>query len=116
MTMPTTRRFEATFAATTLNVTSAELQVAPGPGAVAVWAGSSVNDSLITIRIGANIQSNRQVISNRGAAATIETEQQAPDGFAIVNGGEQIIVDITEATAMLARIIVIWMGSNLGAG
>lgn len=112
----TSRRFEARFTASTTNVTVNELQVAPGPGVVGVWAASDVDDSLITARIGAQIQSNRQTISNRGAAATINTEDQAPDAFAMVRGGEQIIVDIVEVTAMDARIIVIWLGINLGAG
>jgi len=108
------RRFEEVFSATEANVTADELSVAPGPGAVGVWTASDAVDGLITVRIGNKIPANRQTISDRGTDVPINTEDQAPDGFAQVSGGERITVDYVEATAASARIIVIWVGVDRG--
>lgn len=110
----TSRRFETTTTASINNISVNELGVAPGPGSVGVWAASDQSDGLITIRIGGHLQANRQIIGNRGAAAPINTEDQAPDGFAQVRGGERITVDYVEVTAATARIIILWLGADLG--
>ncbi len=115
--MLTTRRFEATFAASTNNVSVNELGVAPGPGAVSVWAASDQIDGLLTVRIGGNLQVNRQVIRDSGTDAPIQTEQEGPSaGPVIVRGGERITVDYVEVTAATARIIIGWAGEDRGLG
>lgn len=110
----TTRRFEQTFAATIANLSVNELGVAPGPGAVSVWAASTQSDGIVTIRIGGHIQVNRQLIANRGADAPIQTEEEGADATATVRGGERITVDYVEVTAATARFIIAWAGVDLG--
>jgi len=112
----TTRRFETLLAASTNNLSVNELGVAPGPGAVGVWAASDQNDGLVTVRIGGHLQVNRQVISNRGTNAPILTEEESPVGQATVRGGERITVDYTEVTAAAARFIIGWAGVDRGLG
>jgi len=110
----TSRRFETVLAASTNNVSVNELGVAPGPGTVGVWAASDAVDGLLTVRIGGHLQSNRQTISDRGTDAPIDTENQAPDAFSQVRGGERITIDYVEATAASARVIVMWLGLDAG--
>ena len=110
----TTRRFESLETATLANVSVNELGVAPGPGAVSVWAASTVSDGLITVRIGGHLQVNRQIIRNSGTDAPILTEEEAPIATSTVRGGERITVDYTEVTAASARIIVAWAGIDVG--
>jgi len=112
----TTRRYENLFTATTDNISVNELGVAPGPGAVGVWAASDVNDGLLTVRIGGHIQVNRQVIRNSGTNAPILTEEEAPVAQAQVQGGERITVDYVEVSAANARVIVAWAGFDAGLG
>jgi len=110
----TTRRFEALFAASTNNLSVNELGVAPGPGAVSVWAASDQSDGLVTVRIGGHIQLNRQIIRNSGASAPIQTEEEGAQAQATVRGGERITVDYVEVTAASARFIVAWAGIDMG--
>jgi len=112
--MLTTRQFENVFTASENNVSRDELGVAPGPGAVGVWAASDVSDSLITVRIGGHLQSNRQIIRNSGTNAPILTEEETPKAQAQVVGGERITVDVVEVTAANIRIIIGWAGVDQG--
>ncbi len=108
-----TRRFDARFPATEANVSRDELGTAPGPGAVGVWAVSTAIDGLLTARIGRGIQLNRQTIPVQ-ATLEIDTENQAPLASATVNSGDRITVDYIEVTAGSARILVLWVGRDLG--
>jgi len=110
----TTRRFEDTFTASTNNLSVNELGVAPGPGAVSVWAASDQSDGLYTVRIGGHLQVNRQVIANTSTAAPIQTEEEGAGAQATVRGGERITVDYIEVTAATARFIVAWAGIDMG--
>ncbi len=110
----TTRRFEVVLAASSNNISVNELGVAPGPGAVSVWAASDAVDGLVTVRIGGHLQVNRQIIPDRGADAPIQTEEDGPIAQATVRGGERITVDYTEVTAAAARFIVAWAGVDRG--
>lgn len=101
-------RVDQQLAATTVDTLSAtDLRQAPGPGAIAVWAISSVTDSTITARIG-----NRQMASAIAVptGTLIDTENQAPIAMTQVRGGENIRVDVTEVTAMALHLTVIWSG------
>ncbi len=112
--MLTTRRFQSLEAASINNLTVNELAVAPGPGAVSVWAASTQDDGLLTVRIGGHLQANRQLITNRGANAPISTEEESADATGVVRGGERITIDYVEVTAASARFIVAWAGVDLG--
>ncbi|HIA00875.1 MAG TPA: hypothetical protein EYN66_03045 [Myxococcales bacterium] len=101
-------RVDQQLAATTVDTLAAtDLRQAPGPGAIAVWAISSVTDSAITVRIG-----NRQMASAIACptGTLIDTEIQAPIAMTQVRGGENIRVDVTEVTAMAFHLTVVWSG------
>jgi len=110
----TTRRFETTLAASANNISVNELGVAPGPGAVSVWAASDALDGLITVRIGGHLQVNRQIIPDRDTGAPIQTEEDGPVAQATVRGGERITVDYVEVASATARVIVGWAGIDMG--
>ena len=110
----TTRRFETVLAASANNISVNELGVAPGPGAVGVWAASDAVDGLITVRIGGHLQVNRQIIPDRGTDAPIQTEEDGPIAQATVRGGERITLDYVEVTAAAARFIIGWAGVDMG--
>jgi len=110
----TTRRFETVLAASTNNISVNELGVAPGPGAVSVWAASDAVDGLVTVRIGGHLQVNRQVIPDRDTGAPIQTEEDGPIAQATVRGGERITVDYVEVAAASARFIIGWAGIDMG--
>jgi len=110
----TTRRFETVATASTNNISVNELGVAPGPGAVSVWAASDVADSLLTVRIGGHLQVNRQIIADRGTNSPIQTEEEGADAQSTVRGGERITVDLVEVTAANIRVIVAWAGIDMG--
>ena len=111
------RRSERVLAASEANITSDELQTAPGPGVIGIWAASDAVDGLLTCRIGAGIQLNRQTIPQTAAATVIiDTEQTAPLATATVRGGERVTVDYVEVTAAAARVITIFLGRDLGQG
>ena len=112
--MLTTRRFESVEAASINNLSVNELGVAPGPGAVSVWAASDQSDGLVTVRIGGHLQTNRQTVSNRGTNAPILTEEESPVAMAQVAGGERITIDYVEVTAASARFIIGWAGIDRG--
>jgi len=110
----TTRRFETVLAASANNISVNELGVAPGPGAVSVWAASDAVDGLVTVRIGGHLQVNRQIIRDAGTDAPIQTEEEGAIAQATVRGGERITVDYVEVTAAAARFIVAWAGIDRG--
>lgn len=110
----TTRRFETVLAASQNNISVNELGVAPGPGAVSVWAASDAVDGLVTVRIGGHLQVNRQIIPDRDTGAPIQTEEDGPIAQATVRGGERITIDYVEVTAASARFIVGWAGIDMG--
>lgn len=112
----TTRRFDQRFTVTEAALTRDEIPVAPGPGAVGVWAASTQADGLLTVRLGSQIQLNRQLIPEVGATLPILTEEEAPLASKQVQGGERITVDYVEVTAATARVVVIWVGRDLGIG
>ena len=110
----TTRRFESLETASINNLSVNELGVAPGPGAVSVWAASDQSDGLYTVRIGGHLQVNRQLVRNSGTNAPILTEEEGAGAIATVRGGERITVDYVEVTAASARFIVGWAGLDAG--
>ncbi|HIB69208.1 MAG TPA: hypothetical protein EYO33_30025 [Phycisphaerales bacterium] len=111
------RRSERVLSASETNITSDELQTAPGPGVIGVWGASDAVDGLLTARIGSKIPLNRQILPQTSAATVIiETEQTAPLATAVVRGGERITVDYVEVTAAAARVVVIFLGRDLGEG
>jgi len=99
-------RVDRQLIATETDVLSAtDLDRAPGPGAIGIWAISSVADSTITVRIGAG----------QGASAidiptgTLIDTEQPPIAMQAVMGGEKIIVDVVEVTAMALHLMAIWI-------
>lgn len=73
-------------------------------------------DSLITVRLGANLQVNRQVIPEASSAALIiDTENVAPLASKIVAAGERVTIDFVEVTAATARVIAMWVGVDVGS-
>lgn len=73
-------------------------------------------DSLITVRLGANLQVNRQVIPEAsGTTLIIDTENVAPLASKVVAAGERITVDFVEVTAATVRIVALWVGVDVGA-
>lgn len=105
--MQTQVREDQQLAATTTDVLSAsDLDRAPGPGAVGVWVISDQVDSRITVRVG-----SRQVASDIAVptGSLIDTDQ-APVAMQAVRGGEKIVVDVVEVTAMAMHLTVIWIG------
>lgn len=108
----TTKRVEEIFVATETDVLrDTDLRQAPGPGAVGFWAASDVSDSVISIRVGGASLINSQVVPNRGAAAPIEENQQAPTAMAPVMGGELLQVDVVEVSAMNMRLVAVFVAA-----
>lgn len=96
-------------AATATDIFNAtDLDRAPGPGAIGVWAISDQNDSRMTVRIG-----SRQPASNitLPTGTLIDVEQPAIAMEPVI-GGEKIIIDVVEVTAMQLHTTVIWMGET----
>lgn len=109
-----TVRDEQLLTATTTDVlATTDLRQAPGPGAVAVWAASDVNDSTITARIGGAQGASGISVMNKGTGAPILTEQEAPILLQQVRGGENIRVDVVETTAMNLRVLTVWHGVSV---
>ncbi|KKL53753.1 hypothetical protein LCGC14_2272320, partial [marine sediment metagenome] len=71
-----------------------DLDRAPGPGAVGVWAISDQVDSRMTVRIGA-FQAASDITLPTGTL--IDTEQ-LPIAMEAVQGGEKITIDVVEVT------------------
>lgn len=106
-----TVRHEEVFTATEADVLSdTDLRQVPGPGAIAVWAASTVDDSSITVRIGNRQGVSAIAVTNRGTGAPIEENNQAPIMMKTVKGGENVRIDVTEVTAMSLRLVVVWAG------
>lgn len=83
-----------------------DLDRAPGPGAVGVWAISDQTDSRITVRIG-----SRQVASDITLpTGTLIDTDQPPIALQQVRGGEKITVDVVEVTAMALHTTTIFVG------
>jgi len=104
---PTQVRTDLQLVATATDVlANTDLDRAPGPGAVGIWALSSVTDSRLTARIG-----SRQVASDitLPTGTLIDTEQ-IPIAMQAVRGGEKIVVDVVEVTAMALHLTVVWVG------
>lgn len=105
------RRHERILTATTSDLFSAtDLRQAPGPGAVGIWAASDVSDSTISVRVGAQVYANATLIPNRGTNAPIVENNDGAIAMAPVRGGELINIDVTEVTAMNARVLAVWFG------
>lgn len=108
----TTKRVEEIFVASESDVLrDTDLRQAPGPGAVAFWAASSVSDSTITIRVGGASLINAQVVPNRGADTPINENDQAPTAMSPVIGGELLQVDVVENTAMSLRLVAVFVAA-----
>ncbi len=83
-----------------------DLDRAPGPGAVGVWIISSVTDSRATVRIG-----SRQVASDITVpTGTLIDTDQIPFAMQAVRGGEKIVIDVVEVTAMALHVTTVWSG------
>lgn len=109
-----TIRHEEVLLATENDILSdTDLRQAPGPGAVAIWAASTVDDSSITVRIGGTQVASGIAVMNKGTGSPILTEQEAPIAMQQVRGGENIRVDVVEVTAMSLRVLAIWHGVTL---
>lgn len=106
-----TVRHEEIFTATETDVLSdTDLRQVPGPGAIAVWAASDVNDSAITVRIGNKQGVSGIAVTNRGTGAPINENDAAPIAMMAVRGGENVRIDVTEVSAMNLRLVVVWAG------
>ena len=82
-----------------------DLDRAPGPGAIGVWAISDQVDSRMTVRIGA-FQAASDITLPTGTL--IDTEQ-LPIAMEAVQGGEKITIDVVEVTAMAMHISVVFL-------
>ena len=112
--LPKTVRDEQVLTATTPDVlASTDLRQAPGPGAVAVWAASTVDDSTITARIAGTQGASAINIPNKGTGTPILTEQEAPIIMQQVRGGENIRVDVVEVSAASIRVLTVWHGVSI---
>lgn len=108
MTMPSSQiRVDLQLVATATDVLSnTDLDRAPGPGAIGIWAISDQVDSRMTTRVG-----SRQVASDITLpTGTLIDTLQPPIAMQAVRGGEKITVDVVEVTAMALHITAIWIG------
>jgi len=101
-------REDQQLAATATDVlANSDLDRAPGPGAIAIWAISDQVDSRITARIG-----SRQVASDITLpTGTLIDTDQVPVAMQAVRGGEKIVIDVVEVTAMALHLTVVWIGA-----
>lgn len=107
MQVPTQVRTDLQLVATGTDVlANSDLERAPGPGAVGIWAISDQVDSRLTARIG-----SRQVASDITLpTGTLIDTDQVPIAMQAVQGGEKIVVDVVEVTAMALHLTVVWIG------
>ena len=100
-------RDDQQLAATTTDVlANTDLDRAPGPGAVGIWIISDQVDSRATVRVG-----SRQVASDITVpTGTLIDTDQIPFAMQAVAGGEKIVVDVVEVTAMAMHITSVWVG------
>jgi len=108
--MPSQIRVDQQLAATATDVlANTDLDRAPGPGAVGIWAISDQTDSRMTVRVG-----NRQVASDITLpTGTLIDTNQPPIAMQGTVGGEKVTVDVVEVTAMALHIIAIWVGQTV---
>lgn len=103
-------RVDLQLAATTTDVlANTDLDRAPGPGAVGIWAISDQVDSRITTRVGSK-QGSSDITLPTG---TLIDLLQAPIAMQAVRGGEKITVDVVEVTAMALHLTAIWVGETI---
>lgn len=106
-----TVRHDETFTADENDVLrDTDLRQAPGFGAVSIWAASTVSDSVISVRIAGQALATRIIISNRGANAPINENQEAPVVLVPTRPGDPFNVDLDIVTAATVRLVVIWAG------
>lgn len=107
MQAPTQVRVDLQLAATGTDIlANSDLDRAPGPGAVGIWAISNQVDSRLTARIG-----SRQVASDITLpTGTLIDTDQVPIAMQQVQGGEKVVVDVVEVTAMALHLTVVWIG------
>jgi len=100
-------RVDQQHAATASDVlANTDLDRAPGPGAVGVWAISDQVDSRMTVRLG-----SRQVASDITLpTGTLIDTDQIPVAMQAVQGGEKVTIDVVEVTAMALHLTVVWIG------
>lgn len=100
-------RDDQQLAATATDVlANTDLDRAPGPGALSIWAISDQVDSRITARIG-----SRQVASDITVpTGTLIDVEQIPVAMMAVRGGEKIVIDVVEVTAMAMHLTTVWVG------
>lgn len=84
---------------------NSDLDRAPGPGAIGVWAISDQVDSRMTVRIGGAQQFSDGTLPT----GTLLDLEQAPIAMKAVFGGERIVVDVVEVTAMAQHTTVIYV-------
>ena len=103
-------RVDQQHAATAVDtLANTDLDRAPGPGAIGIWAISDQVDSRMTVRIG-----SRQVASDITLpTGTLIDTDQPPVAMQQVNGGEKITVDVVEVTAMALHLMAIWIGVTI---
>lgn len=82
-----------------------DLDRAPAPGAVGVWALSNQTDSRMTVRVG-SVQLASDIALPTG---TLIDTDQPPIAMTAVGGGEKITVDVVEVTAMALHTTVIFI-------
>jgi len=88
---------------------NSDLDRAPGPGAIGVWAISDQTDSRMTVRVG-----SRQVASDITLpTGTLIDTDQVPIAMQAVRGGEKITIDLVEVTAMALHLTVVWIGATV---
>ena len=93
-------------ATTTDTLQNTDLDRAPGPGAIGIWAISDQVDSRMTVRVG-----SRQVASDITLpTGTLIDLNQPPIAMQQTRGGEKLTVDVVEVTAMALHLIAIWVG------
>jgi len=86
-----------------------DLDRAPGPGAIGIWAISDQVDSRMTVRI-----ASKQVASDITLpTGTLIDTDQIPVAMQAVRGGEKVVVDVVEVTAMALHLTVVWLGVTL---
>jgi len=105
---PTQVRTDLQLSATGTDVlANTDLDRAPGPGALGIWAISDQVDSRMTARIG-----SRQVASDITLpTGTLIDTDQIPIVMQAVRGGEKITVDVVEVTAMALHMTAVWIGA-----
>jgi len=108
MVMPSSQiRVDQQHVATATDVlANTDLDRAPGPGAIGIWAISDQVDSRMTVRVG-----SRQPASDITLpTGTLIDTDQPPIAMQAVRGGEKVTVDLVEVTAMALHLMAIWVG------